>query len=73
MDRTTIVLPRQLRDKVRRLAAERGVSMGEFMREAIAEKVEAQRPKPKLGIFDSGHTDISERIGEEGFAPEPWR
>ena len=47
--------------------------MGEFMREAIAEKVEAQRPKPKLGIFDSGHTDISERIGEEGFVPEPWR
>ena len=73
MERTTLVLPRELREKVRRLASERGVSMGEIMREAIEEKVKGVRPKPRLGTFDSGRTDISARIGEEGFEPKPWR
>jgi len=72
MERTTLVLPRELREKVRRLASERGVSMGEIMREAIEEKVEAERPKPRLGIFDSGRTDIGRRASDL-YKPDPWR
>ncbi len=73
MERTTLVLPRELREKVRRLAAERGVSMGEIMREAIEEKVRARRPKPRLGIFDSGHTDTGSLAGEIKYEPPSWR
>ena len=73
MERTTLVLPRELREKVRRLAAERGVSMGEIMREAIEEKVKAVTPKPKsLGMFDSGRTDIGRRASDL-YKPDPWR
>ena len=73
MERTTLVLPRELREKVRRLAAERGVSMGEIMREAIEEKVEAPRPKPKsLGMGASGRTDIGGRASDL-YEPDPWR
>jgi predicted transcriptional regulator len=74
MQRTTIVLPEDLRARVRRLAAERGVSMATIIREAIEQKMNEKRPKPKsLGIAESGHSDTSEL--SIGMRPEPrsWR
>jgi plasmid stability protein len=72
--RTTIVAPDELLRRLRVVAAERGTSMAELIREALEEKVAQHRPKPKsLGIGDSGRTDIARRTGEEGFVPEPWR
>jgi len=72
--RTTIVAPDQLLKRLRIVAAERNTSMAELIREALEEKVSQHRRKPTcLGIGDSGFTDTSRRIGEEGFVPKPWR
>lgn len=74
MHRTTIVLPEDLRARLRRLAAERGVSMATIIRDAIEQKVNEARPKPKsIGIAESGFSDTSEL--SIGMRPEPrsWR
>ncbi len=74
MRRTTIVAPDDLIDRLRREAAERGVSLATVIREALEAKARSWRPKPRsLGIGDSGRTDVARRIGEEPIMPEPWR
>ncbi len=74
MQRTTIVLPEDLRARLRQLAAARGVSMATIIRDAIEQKVNEVRPKPKsIGIAASGESDTSEL--SIGMRPEPrsWR
>ena len=74
MTRTTISLPESLLRKLRILAAERGTSMANVIREAAEEKIARARPKPKsLGMGDSGHTDTAERAGDWKFEPRSWR
>ncbi|MBI4322366.1 MAG: ribbon-helix-helix protein, CopG family [Chloroflexi bacterium] len=74
MKRTTIVAPDDLIDRLRREAAERGVSLATVIREALEAKARSWRPKPRsLGIGDSGRTDIARRTGEESIVPQPWR
>ncbi|MDD1763076.1 MAG: ribbon-helix-helix protein, CopG family [Methanothrix sp.] len=72
--KTTVVLPEDLHERVKRAAAARRESMGAVIRRAIEKEVSDIRPRLTcIGIGDSGRTDISARIGEEGFEPEPWR
>ena len=74
MRRTTIVAPDDLLERLRRVAAERGISVAALIREALEEKARSWRPKPRsLGIGDSGRTDIARRTAEESVIPEPWR
>jgi predicted DNA-binding ribbon-helix-helix protein len=75
MQRTTISLPRNLVKRLKIMAAERGVSMAELIREAAEEKVSESRPKPKsIGIADSGRTDISQLASDwHIFEPPEWR
>ncbi len=74
MRRTTIVASEDLLERLRRVAAERRVSLATVIREALEEKAMNWRPKPRsLGIGDSGRTDVARRIGEETAIPEPWR
>jgi plasmid stability protein len=74
LQRTTIVAPEELLRRLRIVAAERGTSMAELIREALEEKVAEHRPKPKsLGVGNSGRTDISRRTGDEEIVPPPWR
>jgi plasmid stability protein len=74
MERTTISLPDDLIRKLRVQAAERRTSMAALIREALEEKTARARPLPKsLGIGDSGHTDTSERAGNERAVPRSWR
>lgn len=74
MDRTTLTLPEETRRRLRRLAAERGVSMAALIREAIDEKVERLAPKPRsLGVGASGTSDTARRSGDERAKPRPWR
>lgn len=62
MQRTTIVAPDDLMERLRQLAAERGVSLATVIREALAQKAQTWHPKPRsLGIGDSGRTDIARR------------
>jgi plasmid stability protein len=74
MDRTTLSLPDDVRRRLRRIAAERGVSMAAVIREAIDEKVDRMAPKPKsLGIGASNSSDTARRTAEERPEPRPWR
>jgi predicted transcriptional regulator len=74
MERTTLSLPNDLRDRLRRLAAERGISMAAIVREAIDEKLAGARPRPSsLGIGASGVKDTARRSADELPEPRSWR
>jgi metal-responsive CopG/Arc/MetJ family transcriptional regulator len=74
LQRTTIVAPEELLRRLRVVAAERGSSMAELIREALEEKVAQHRPKPKsLGVADSGFTDTARRAGDERPMPRSVR
>ena len=74
MERTTISIPDHLLQRLRVIAAERGTSMATVIREAIEEKVEGYRPKPRsLGMGDSGHTDTARRAATDRVPPRSWR
>ncbi len=74
MERTTISLPEELLQRLRRIAAERRTSMAALIREAVEEKLESHRPRPRsLGIGASGQADTARRAGEERAEPRPWR
>jgi hypothetical protein len=74
MDRTTLSLPEETRRRLRRIAADRGVSMATIIREAIDEKVDRLAPKPRsLGIGASGSSDTARRSSDERPEPRPWR
>lgn len=74
MNRTTLTLDDDVRRRLRRLAADRGVSMATLIREAIDEKVERLAPKPRsLGIGASGKSDTARRSADERPEPRAWR
>jgi predicted transcriptional regulator len=74
MERTTLMLPDETRARLRSIASERGVSMATIIREAIDEKVEGYRPRPRsLGAGTSGTADIGRRSGEVRIEPRSWR
>jgi len=74
MQRTTIVAPEQVLQRLRRMAAQRGTSMADLIREALEAKVETDHPRPRsLGLGASGHTDTAQRAGSERPTPRPWR
>ena len=70
MDKTTVYLPRPLKDKLAAAARRRGVSEAELIRDGITLITAAQEPRrPRLPLFDSGQPDLAERFDEllEGF------
>jgi hypothetical protein len=74
MRRTTIVTPEHLLKRLRQMAAERGTSMAEIIREALQEKVRNSQPRPRsLGLGASGHRDTAQSAGEERPKPRSWR
>ena len=74
MERTTLMLPDETRERLRRLAADRGVSMATVIREAIEEKVASVRPRPRsIGIGSSGTTDTAQRASDVRPEPRAWR
>ena len=74
MDRTTITLDLETRRRLRRIAADRGVSMAALIREAIEATLEQHAPKPRsLGVGASQTTDTARRAGDERPEPRTWR
>jgi len=74
MDRTTLTLDEETRGRLRRIAAERGISMAALIREAIDEVIEQHAPKPRsLGIAASGTRDTARLAGDVRPEPRPWR
>jgi predicted transcriptional regulator len=74
MDRTTLTLDAALRKRLRKIAAERGISMAAFIREAIDDAIERHAPRPQsLGIGASNTHDTARLAGETRPEPRPWR
>lgn len=74
MDRTTITLDVETRRRLRRIAAERGISMAAVIREAIDTTIERHAPKPQsLGAGASGTSDTARRTADERPEPRSWR
>ena len=74
MQRTTIMVPDHILERLRRVAADRRVSMAAVIREALEEKAGTRQPEPKsLGAGDSGYTDTSVLAGEVRAEPRSWR
>ncbi len=74
MDRTTLTLDRETRQRLRRIAAERGISMAALIREAIDETIERHAPVPRsLGAGASGIADTARLAGDERPEPRAWR
>ena len=74
MSRTTITIGDDIRKRLRKIAAERGVSMATIIREAIDEKADRLAPRPRsLGVGASGTTDTARRSAEERPEPRAWR
>ena len=48
--------------------------MAALVREAVEQKIESRRPKPRsIGIGASGHSDTARRAGDERPEPRAWR
>ena len=74
MDRTTITLDVETRTRLRRIAADRGMSMAALIREAIDASIEQHAPKPRsLGVGASGTPDTARRAGDQHPEPRAWR
>ncbi len=68
------MLPPDLLKQLRRIAAEREMSVAALVREALEEKVSEHRPRPRsLGIGSSGFSDTARRTVEERSVPRTWR
>lgn len=63
MNKTTVYLPDELRDGVKRLANNRGVPEAEVIRDAIRRLVIEERPRPRGGLF-SGGEPVAHRVDE---------
>jgi Ribbon-helix-helix protein, copG family len=55
MDKTTLYLPDDLKTAIKRAAAQQGLSEAEVIRQAIRQAVGNVRPRPRGGLFSSGH------------------
>jgi hypothetical protein len=74
MQRTTLMLPKGLHDRLRQIAADRGVSMAAVIREALEETAGRVRPIPRsLGLGTSGSNDTARRTAVERPEPREWR
>jgi hypothetical protein len=74
VERTTIVAPEALLERLRLLAHARGMSMAAVIREAMEEKAATYRPRPRsLGVGASGRTDTARQTADERPVPRAWR
>jgi plasmid stability protein len=66
MKKTTVYLPEDLKSALGRVAAQRGRSEAELIREAIRGLVQASEPpRPRLPLFSSGDPTLARRFEEE--------
>jgi plasmid stability protein len=65
MQKTTVYLPDDLKRALERIAATRGCSEAELMREAVRTLAgEAVPPRPRLPLFKSGKRGLAERVDQ---------
>lgn len=54
VEKTTVYLPPELKEAVKRAASSRQVSEAEVIRDSIRQAVGSARPSPRGGLFSSG-------------------
>jgi len=65
MQKTTVYIPADLKLALGKLAAARGLSEAELIREALrTATAEAAPPRPRLPLFKSGKPRLAERVDE---------
>jgi len=65
MQKTTVYLPEDLKRAIGRVAAMRGISEAELIREALRTLTsESNPPEPRLPLFKSGKPHLAESIDE---------
>ncbi len=65
MNKTTVYLPEELKQSLRRMAAASGRSEAELIREAVAAQVSASdQPRPRGQLFASGDPSLAEHADE---------
>ena len=66
MKKTTVYLPEDLKSALGRIAAERGRSEAELIREAVRDLVrDSEPPRPRLPLFSSEDPTLARRFEEE--------
>ncbi len=65
MQKTTVYLPDDLKRDLERVAAARGCSEAELIREAVRTLArESVAPRPRLPLFKSGKPGLAERVDQ---------
>lgn len=65
MRKTTVYLPDDLKRELERVAAARGCSEAELIREAVRTLTQQNvSPPPRLPLFNSGKRDLAERVDQ---------
>lgn len=65
MQKTTVYIPSEVKRALGRVAAARGVSEAELIREALRNLVsQAIPPRPRLPLFKSGKPELAETVDE---------
>jgi Arc/MetJ-type ribon-helix-helix transcriptional regulator len=65
MQKTTVYIPKEVKQALTQVAAARGVSEAELIREALRVlTAEAAPPKPRLPLFKSGKPRLAERVDD---------
>ncbi len=72
MQKITVYVPKDVKRALRQLAAARGVSEAELIREALRTLTsKASPPRPRLPLFKSRKPRLAERVDEALFADVP--
>lgn len=65
MQKTTVYIPEDVKRALGQLAAARGVSEAELIREALRTLTsQTPPPRPRLPLFNSGKSRMAERVDE---------
>jgi hypothetical protein len=65
MLKTTLYLPEDLKEEIRRVAEEDGTTEAAVIRETLRSGLERRRrPHPRTGLFDSGDPRLSQKVDE---------
>lgn len=65
MQKTTVYIPEDVKRALGQLAAGRGVSEAELIREALRTLTsQTTPPRPRLPLFNSGNPRLAERVDE---------
>lgn len=65
MQKTTVYIPEDVKQALGRIAAARGMSEAELIREALRTLTsQTTPPRPRLPLFNSGKSRLAERVDE---------